>query len=134
MEGGTDGRTTSRDEVDRARPSFNEDRDLLYINRYQELTRSGLAFVAARLARAFAESNWSSRAAIEEAISSALERQGRTSDAGTVKAACDWLQDLGYIWSLVHESRHRFEPGIPSLMRFVARSEGSDAGMGSRSA
>ena len=130
----TGGRPTSRDDVDRARPSFNEERDEFYIDRYQELRQADLAFVAARLARVFAESNRRSRAAIEDAIRSALEREGRTLDAGAVTAACDRLQDLEYIWSAIHESRHRFEPGIPSLMRFTARSEGLEVGRGSLSA
>ena len=124
-----DGRPASRDDVDRVRPSFIEVRNEYYIDRYEELDRVELAFVAARLSEAFIETTERTRPAVNEVIRKALEHQGRESDKHSVMTARERLCDLGYIWSVVHESRLYYEPGIPSLMRFVALNEGLDIGM-----
>ena len=62
---------------------------------------------------------------IEETVRSSLEIQGRPADRSSVTMACRRLYEMGYIWSVTDQSRHCYEPGIPSLMAFVSRSEGA---------
>ena len=120
------GRPVTRDDVERTRPRFNEARDEYYIDRCQELRKAGLAYVAARLSESFVESRRRRPTDVEEAVRSALQAEDRASNRRSVMDACERLHDLGYIWSVIHDSREYVEPGIPSLMRFVARSEGLD--------
>ena len=60
----------------------------------------------------------------------ALEAEGRPSDSDAVMAACERLNDLGYIWAAGGEARPYYRPGIPSLMQFVARSQEVGVGPG----
>ena len=115
-----------RADMDRIRPRFQETREKFYLNRYDELTRAELASVAAGVFEAFVKAKRTTLDEVNRIIKSSLELQGRASDSHSVAAAFDRLHALGYIWSTVHQSRHYVEPGIPSLMRFVARWEGLD--------
>ena len=113
-------------DVNRIKAQFQEARDQFYLNRYDELTRAELSSVAASISGAFVHAKRTTLGEVNKIIKSSLELEGRASDNHSVTAAFDRLHDLGYIWTTVHQSRHYLEPGIPSLMRFVARSEGLD--------
>ncbi len=43
--------------------------------------------------------------------------------------ALERLRDLGYIWPVHGESRDYLQPGIPSLVRFVARCADTELGL-----
>ena len=113
-------------DVNLIKSQFQEARDQFYLNRYDELTRAELSSVAASMFGAFVHAKRTTLREVNKIIKSSLELEGRASDNHSVTAAFDRLHDLGYIWTTVHQSRHYLEPGIPSLMRFVARSEGLD--------
>lgn len=121
-------RPVSLDAVDDARSSFEATRDEFYLERYDELAELELAYVAGRLSVGFAEINRRTRPEVNELIGLALERQGRASDRQSVKTALEHLRHLGYIWPVSYQSRYYLQPGIPSLMRFVAKTEGLDGG------
>lgn len=118
----------SLDDVDRVRPQFRWQRDLYYEDRYEELKRLNLLTVAAVVAEVFAEAETRIPGEVEAAVEAALARSGRATDndRGAVADVLDRLRDLGYIWNVIHRSGPRYEPGIPSLMRFVARAANSD--------
>lgn len=115
--------------VDAVRGQFEDERDEYYLNRYEELRRVGLARVAATVSRVYLDADRATPHQVEVAIRTALETTGKRSDKPSIAEVLDRLHDLGYVWSVTQESRHYFEPGIPSLMQFVARSERLDAGM-----
>ena len=114
-------RPASLVDVDRVRPLFETERNTYYRDRYVELERAELDGVAANLSLAFADAGKRTGREVNEAIRVALASEERGSDRKSVMTARDRLHDLGYIWSGGSESRLYFRPGIPSLMRFVAR-------------
>ncbi len=122
-------RPVSLDSVAAARPSFEATRDEYYLDRYEELAEFELAFVAARLSAAFVGTNRRTRREVNELIPLALEQHGRASDRHAVKKVFEQLLDLGYVWAVTYRSRHYLQAGIPSLMAFVAQTEGIDAGI-----
>ncbi|MDE0100863.1 MAG: ATP-binding protein [Bryobacterales bacterium] len=115
--------------ADQARGQFEDERDEYYLNRYEELRRAGLARVAASVSSVYLGADKASADQVEGAVRSALESMGQHSDKRSVTAALEQLHELGYIWAVSKQSRHYFEPGIPSLMQFVARSDDSVAGL-----
>ena len=115
--------------VDDVRGQFEDERDEYYLNRYAELRRVGLARVAATVSSVYLDADRATPHQVEVAIRTALEAMGQQPDKRSVAGALEQLHELGYIWAVSQESRHYFEPGIPSLMQFVARSEGTDAGV-----
>ena len=119
-------RPTSLDDVGRARPRFENARNIYYRDRHVELDRAGLAGVAARLSLVFTKTDRLTDLEVDRAIGLALEAEGRVSTERAVLTARDRLHSLGYIWSAGGESRHCFRPGIPSLMHYVARSRDID--------
>ena len=121
-------RPASLDDVDRARARFEKARNIYYRDRYVELQMAELAFVAARLSLAFTGRDKLTDLRVDETIRLALESEGRRSDALSVLTARARLHDLGYIWSVGDELNLCFEPGIPSLMRYVLRCSGIDSG------
>ena len=114
--------------MDRIRPRFEYERNIYYRNRYGELKRARLTLVAAKLALAFADADKLTGSELDETVRLALESQQRASDADAVMTALDRPLDLGYIWPAHGEPRDYVQPGIPSLMEFVARSK--DMGIG----
>ncbi len=110
-------------DVDRVRKLFKRKRDLFYLDRHAELKERGLATVAAQVSKSFSGAPMRPTDEIEETVRSSLEIQGRPADRSSVTTACRRLYELGYIWSVTDQSRHCYEPGIPSLMAFVSRSE-----------
>ena len=115
--------------VDDVRGQFKDERDEYYLNRYEELRRVGLARVAATVSSVYLDADRATPHQVEVTIRTALEAMGQQRDKPSVAGALEQLHELGYVWSVTQESRHYFEPGIPSLMQFVARSERLDAGM-----
>ncbi len=114
-------RPASLDDVERVRPLFKTERNTYYRDRYVELERAELDGVAANLSLAFADASKRTSREVNEVIRLALASEGRGWERTSVIAVRDRLHDLGYIWSGGGESRLTFQPGIPSLMRFVAR-------------
>ncbi len=110
-------------DVDRVRPRFLRERDLLYINRYQELDDADLLPVAAGVAAAFTASPQASPRKVSQALEASLDREGLASDGQAIKKARRLLRDLGYLWLVNRESTPQYEPGIPSLMRYVERAQ-----------
>lgn len=108
-------------EIALVRPRFQTAQSRFYDKRCEELTRARLLPVAADLAELFADAERRSPGEVEEAVRASLERSGRPAAEAEVSAACDRLRDLGYIWRVVHQLTPWYEPGIPSLMRFVER-------------
>ena len=119
-------RSASLEDVDRARALFKIRRNVYYSDRYVELVNAKLASVATKLSAAFNDSGTLAPREVNETIRAALEAEGRDSGIDGVISACDRLHDLGYIWASGVESRLCFRPGIPSLMQYVARTEGID--------
>ena len=115
----------SRSDLDRVRPLFEEERELYYDRRFDELDNAGLVSVAAGVAAEFSGPERVPRERVRIAIRSALEREGsgQASDPSAVRQADRDLRHLGYIWPVVHQGTACYEPGIPSLMRFVASCE-----------
>ena len=114
-------RPASLEDVDHAKALFKTKRNRYYGNRYVELEFAKPEGVAAKLSLAFAEAGKCTSRELNEAIRLALASEGRGSERRSVMTARNRLHDLGYIWSGGGESRLYFQPGIPSLMRFVAR-------------
>ncbi len=113
----------SRADVDRARRMFVRERDDFYYQLLEELKEAALVSVAARVAAEFVRSERVLEERITLAISSSLEANGHASDQAAVQEAARGLRHLGYIWPVMHRGSTCYEPGIPSLMRFVARHE-----------
>ena len=118
-------RPISLSEVDRVRPVFQKRKYLYYGNRYDELHRAGLAPLAARVAALFADSEHRTFEDVHQAIAESLELQGLQADGPSVLESLERLRDLGYIWQAYDRPHPYFEPGIPSLMPYVARAAGS---------
>ena len=115
-------------EVNHARVRFMEARDEFYLDRYDELRRTDLAAIAARVSSLFVNEVRCNPIRVYATIRETLEQVGHTSDERSVMETCDKLHELGYIWLTVHESRDYFEPGIPSFMGFVARCQRQESG------
>lgn len=115
-------------EVNHARARFMEARDEFYLDRYDELRRTDLAAIAARVSSLFVDEVRCNPIRVYATIRQTLEQVGHTSDERSVMETCDKLHELGYIWLAVHESRDYFEPGIPSFMGFVARCQKQESG------
>ena len=117
-------RTVSIDDAIRARADFEDTRNRYYGSRYDELFRVQLNFVAAKLALAFIDASHRTLQEIQTIVTEALAMEGRGTEPEAVRDAIDRLRDLGFIWAETSRGGQHFVPGIPSLMGFVARSEG----------
>ena len=115
-------RPVSLDDVDRARPQFEAARNRFYRYRFSELDHEKLVLVAAKLSVAFIDTDMLTDLEVNESIKEALHSEGSGSDTDAVMAARERLHDLGYIWSAGDESRPSYQPGIPSLMQYLAQS------------
>ena len=114
-------RTIGIEDVSRARPRFEESRDMFYGIRYQELERRGLLAPAAALASAYEETDGLASAQIDVVLKRTLEAEGRLSSRDSVAEVRTSLHDLGYIWSPGGIKANFYFRGIPSLMSFVAQ-------------
>ena len=115
----------SRGDLDRAHPMFEQERELYYDKRLDELQRAGLVSVAAKVAAEFSGAERVLRERVRIAIRAGLERAGTgdPSDRASIRKAERVLRHRGYIWPVVRQSIGYYEPGIPSLMRHVTLNE-----------
>lgn len=110
-------------DVDRARPLFQQGREDLYDELLDELEDSHLVSVAAAVAAEFAASQHVLRERVRRAIQSSLRQNGRKWDREAALVAERVLRHLGFVWAVVHQGTPAYEPGIPSLMHYVANYE-----------
>ena len=94
-------RPVSAADVDRARTAFVAKRALYYADRHRELKDAGLIEVAREVAALFDSEERHTPSEVEEAVAASLRQSGRAADWRAVKAACDRMRDLGYIWSVI---------------------------------
>lgn len=118
-EWGDGGRPLTRSDVDRLRPRFEDERDDLYLDRYRELSKAKLIPVAESAAAAFKRSDWRPADEVVRAAQEGLEVRNRIADQAAAAGACTQLRKRGFICPTVKEFTRYYEPGIPSLMRFV---------------
>lgn len=117
----TAGSAIGIDNVNRARPEFEESRDLLYGLRYRELREQQLVTPAAALAAAFGTREELSESEVGGALKAALVGENLPSSPDDITDLLNRLHNLGYIWSPGGNLSNRYFSGIPSLMTFVAR-------------
>ncbi len=112
-------------DIDRARPIFERRREIYYDRRIDELDSAGLVSVAAEVAAEFSDAERVLREGVKTAIRSALERagSGKAPAPSAVIEADRVLRHWGYIWPVVQQGVAYYEPGIPSLMRYVTINE-----------
>ena len=108
--------------VDRARPQFEQARNLFYSSRFEELRNEGLVGFAAALADSYRDTEVLAAPEINRVLRRVLEENGATQTEGTVDAVCTRLRGLGYIWSSGEAEVRSYVSGIPSLMSYVAKS------------
>lgn len=113
--------TLGIDDLDRARPQFEEARNRLYSFRFQELRKEGLVGFAAALADRYRDSEKLAAAEIDRVLGHVLEEKGTAVTESAISTVRTRLHDLGYIWSSGNEEVPSFVSGIPSLMSYVAR-------------
>ena len=108
-------------DVDRARPEFEQARNLFYSSRFEELRKEGLVGFAAALADLYRDSEEFAAIEIDRVLGRVLEENGTAPTEGTVDAVRTRLHDLGYIWSPGRAEAPSYVSGIPSLMSYVSR-------------
>ena len=121
----------SMDAVAHARAEFETRRNRYFGNRYDELVRARLSSVAAQLALFFKDGGHRTFREIHRVVKDALASEGRDAGGGATLKVVERLRDLGFIWTETDGGRQHYVPGIPSLLAFVARSEGLGSGKNS---
>ena len=112
--------TLGIDDLDRARPQFEQARNRLYSFRFQELLKEGLVGFAAALADRYRDSEKLAAAEIDRVLGHVLEEKGTAVTESAVSTVRTRLLDLGYIWSSGNEKVPSYVSGIPSLMSYVS--------------
>lgn len=105
-------------DVQRARKDFDRRKNLYFLDRFRELEDRDLLPVARTVARAFRGRELLNTEVLEEIVREALPT--RKVD-GAADAASQALRHLGFIW---REGSRDWEPGIPSLMDYIAAPSG----------
>ena len=100
--------------VAHASRAFDMERDIYYEHRRDELERQDLLPVAASLADAFAEGTTLAQDELNAVIADTLDLRS-TPD---IVQCRDRLALVGYVWK-PPGAGSRWQPGIPSLMRYV---------------
>ena len=108
------------EDVNRARPRFEETRNRFYLERYQELKDSGLVASAVALAKAYEGKDELDDSRVDEVLKGAMEAESQMTGPSNLMQLRRELHNLGYIWSLGGTRKHLYFCGIPSLMPFVA--------------
>ena len=116
------------DAVAHARAGFETRRNRYYGNRYDELVRARLNSVAAKLALFFQDGGHRTFNEIHQVVTDALVSEGRDAGGGGTLRVVERLHDLGFIWTETDGGTQHYVPGIPSLLAFVARTEGLGSG------
>ena len=114
--------TVGINDVDRARPHFEQARSLFYSSRFKEFQKEGLVGFAAALADSYRDSEELSYAGINRVLRRVLEENGTTLTESAVDAVRTRLRDLGYFWSSGEREVQSYVSGIPGLMSYVAKS------------
>ena len=102
--------------VRRAQARFDEERSAYYEDRRDELKRMGLLGLAADIATAYGDRPFLTEADVDRAIAASLAADAPMHD---LYAARDGLATIGYLWKRPGLD-DRWQPGIPSLMTYVA--------------
>ncbi len=110
----------SAGDVNRVRPAFQLRQRRFYGKRHEELKRSGLLPAAVAAAALFVSRGRRLPEDVEAAVDASLTALGRGGDEAAALKECEKLCDLGYIWPVYDGPVPAYEPGIPSLMRYVA--------------
>ena len=118
---GIEERTIGMDDVNRARPKFEESTDLFYGLRYEELREQHLVTPAAALAEAFGTREELYESEVVGALKAVLVGSNQPSSPDDITNLVKRLHNLGYIWSPGGNLANRYFSGIPSLMTYVAR-------------
>ena len=105
-------------DVQKARRDFDRRKNLYFLDRFRELEDGDLLPEARAVARAFRDRECLSAEILEEIVREALPN--RKSDEAA-DAALQALRHLGFIW---RERSRDWEPGIPSLMDYIAAPDG----------
>ena len=98
-----------------AKVAFDRERSIYYEDRRRELKAQTLLSVAIEVAAAFRDRATLADAELDRIIAVALEADPQ--DREVLRLQSD-LANVGYVWSPPGEA-DRWEPGIPSLMRYV---------------
>ena len=117
----TAGRAIGIDDVNRARPEFEESSDSFYGLRYEELREQHLVTPAAALAEAFGTLEELSESEVVGALKAVSVGANQPSSPDDIMNLVKRLRNLGYIWSPGGNLVNRYFTGIPSLMTYVAR-------------
>ena len=115
------GRAIGIDDVNRARPAFEEARDSFYGLRYAELRNEHLVAPAAALSSVFGNREELGESEVVAVLKTVLVDENLPSSPEDIMNLLARLHDLGYIWSPGGNLIDRYFSGIPSLMTFVAR-------------
>ena len=107
------------EEVNRARPRFEETRNRFCLERYRELKKRGLVTSAVALARAYEGIDSLDGFKVNEVLKGVLEADGQIAASSKQMQVREELHNLGYIWSPGGGRRDLYLCGIPSLMSFV---------------
>ena len=114
--------TLDIDDVDHARPQFEQARNRFCSFRFEELCKQGLVGFATALADSYRDSEELATTEIDRVLGQVLEEQGTTPTESAVDDVRKRLHDIGYIWSSGAKESQTYVSGIPSLMSYVARS------------
>ncbi len=110
----------SAGDVGRLLPVFQLRQRRFYGKRHEELEKAGLEPVAAAVAALFGDEERQAPGRVHQAVGASLKRSGRAAGREEVMEACEKLRDIGYIWRVYDGQIPAYEPGIPSLMGYVA--------------
>ena len=105
-------------DVQKARRDFDRRKNLYFLDRFRELEDGDLLPEARAVARAFRDRECLGAEILEEIVREALPNRKADEAAD---AALQALRHLGFIW---RERGRDWEPGIPSLMDYIAAPDG----------
>ena len=103
--------------VQQGQDYFNKQKDLYYLERYQEIEKRNLLPLAESTAQILIKKNQPINTKFLE-----YKLQDHTGqDSETIKKGIEAFKKLGYIWSPA--TRPQYEPGIPSLMTYMVEEQ-----------
>ena len=101
--------------VAKAKGAFDKQRSIYFDDRRRELKAQALLPVAIQVAAAFRDCATLADANLDRVVAATLGTEPQFREVLRLQTG---LADLGYIWSPPGEA-NRWQPGIPSLMRYV---------------
>ncbi len=105
--------------VSLAKVAFDRERSIYYEDRRRELKAHFLLPVAIQVAAAFRDRATLADAELDRIVAATLEADPLDGEVHRLQSG---LANVGYVWSPPGEA-DRWEPGIPSLMRYVEEHE-----------